>query len=63
METQEYQRLLDRQVKAVKGVCGETRELIVYMDPSDADKVQRICLHHNASIKTKNIPLTAVPGP
>lgn len=50
METQEYQRLLDRQVKAVKEFAGN-EELIVYMDPSDADKVQRIALHHNASIK------------
>ena len=50
METQEYQRLLDRQVKAVKEFAGN-EELIVYMDPSDVDKVQRIALHHNASIK------------
>ena len=50
METQEYQRLLDRQVKAVKAFAGN-EELIVYMDPSDVDKVQRIALHHNASIK------------
>ena len=50
METQEYQRLLDHQVKAVKEFAGD-EELIVYMDPSDVDKVQRIALHHNASIK------------
>ena len=50
METQEYQRLLDHQVKAVKAFAGD-EELIVYMDPSDVDKVQRIALHHNASIK------------
>ena len=50
METQEYQRLLGRQVKAVKEFAGD-EELIVYMDPSDVDKVQRIALHHNASIK------------
>ena len=50
METQEYQRLLDRQVKVVKEFAGN-EELIVYMDPSDVDKVQRIALHHNASIK------------
>ena len=49
METQEYQRLLDHQVKAVKEFAGD-EELIVYMDPSDVDKVQRIALHHNASI-------------
>ena len=50
METQEYQRLLDHQVKAVKEFAGD-EELIVYMDPSYVDKVQRIALHHNASIK------------
>ena len=50
METQEYQRLLDHQVKAVKEFAGD-EELIVYMDPSDVDKGQRIALHHNASIK------------
>ena len=50
METQEYQRLLDHQVKAVKEFAGD-EELIVDMDPSDVYKVQRIALHHNASIK------------
>ena len=50
METQEYQRLLDHQVKAVKEFAGD-EELIVYMDPSDVDKVHRIALHHNSSIK------------
>lgn len=50
METQDYQRLLDRQVKDAKEFAGD-EELIVYMDPSDADKVQRIAMHHNASIK------------
>lgn len=50
METQEYQRLLDRQVKDAKEFAGD-EELIVYMDPSDADKVQRIAMHHNATIK------------
>lgn len=50
METQEYQRLLERQVKSAKEFAGD-EELVVYMDPSDADKQQRIALHHNASIK------------
>ena len=26
-------------------------ELIIYMDPSDVDKLQRIAMHHNATIK------------
>ena len=50
METQDYQRLLDRQVKAAKEFAGD-EELIIYMDPSDVDKLQRIAMHHNATIK------------
>ena len=50
METQGYQQLLDSQVKAAKEFAGH-EELIVYMDPSDVDKLQRIAMHHNASIK------------
>lgn len=50
METQDYQYLLDRQVKEAKEFAGH-EDLIVYMDPSDTDKVQRIAMHHNASIK------------
>ena len=50
METQEYQQLLDRQVKEAKAFAGD-EELIIYMDPSDGDKLQRIAMHHNASIK------------
>ena len=50
METQDYQRLLDRQVKAAKEFAGD-EELVIYMDPSDADKLQRIAMHHNATIK------------
>lgn len=50
METQEYQQLLDSQVKAAKEFAGG-EELIIYMDPSDADKLQRIAMHHNAAIK------------
>ena len=50
METQEYQRLLERQVRAEKEFAGD-EELVIYMDPSDEDKVQRIAMHHNAVIK------------
>ena len=50
METQEYQQLLDRQVKEAKAFAGD-EELIIYMDPSDVDKLQRIAMHHNATIK------------
>lgn len=50
METQEYQQLLEQQVKAAKDFAGD-EELIIYMDPSDADKARRIAMHHNAVIK------------
>ena len=50
METREYHELLERQVKEAREFAGED-ELIVYMDPSDADQVQRIAMHQNAVIK------------
>ena len=50
MDTGDYQRLLERQVKAAKEFAGD-EELIIYMDPSDADCLQRLALHHNATIK------------
>ena len=57
METQEYQQLLDRQVKEAKAFAGD-EELIIYMDPSDGDKLQRIAMHHNASIKLSEYSFT-----
>ena len=50
METREYQALLERQVKAAKEFAGE-EHIIIYMDPADQDKVQRLAMHHNAEIK------------
>lgn len=50
METQEYQQLLEEQVRQAKAFAGKD-ELIIYMDPSDGDKLQRIALHHSAVIK------------
>lgn len=50
METREYHELLERQVKEAREFAGED-ELIIYMDPSDADQVQRIAMHQNAVIK------------
>ena len=50
MDTGDYQRLLESQVKAAKEFAGD-EELIIYMDPSDADRLQRLALHHNATIK------------
>lgn len=50
METQDYQKLLEEQVRKAKAFAGE-EELVIYMDPSDGDKAQRIALHHSAVIK------------
>ncbi|MCC8025043.1 MAG: V-type ATP synthase subunit E [Clostridium sp.] len=57
METQEYQQLLERQVKAAKKFAGD-EELVIYMDPSDGDKAQRLALHHNAVIKISEYSFT-----
>lgn len=53
METSDYQQLLEAMVKDAKEFAG-SEELIVYMDPSDEDKVRRIALHCNASIKVSD---------
>lgn len=50
METEEYEALLESQVKAAKEFAGE-EEVVIYMDPSDEDKAQRMAHHHNAVIK------------
>lgn len=57
METQEYQQLLERQVKAAKQFAGD-EELVIYMDPSDEDKAQRIALHYNAVIRISEYSFT-----
>lgn len=51
MESREYAELLERQVKAAKEFAGD-EVLVVYMDPADEDKMRRIALHCNVSIKT-----------
>ena len=45
-----FVELKECQVKAAKEFAGDA-ELIIYMDPPDQDKLQRIALHHNATIK------------
>ena len=48
METQDYQKLLEHQIqKAVEFADGA--ELIVYLDPVDEDKLQRLAMHHSAA--------------
>ncbi len=51
MESPAYTELLERQVKAAKRFAGD-EALVVYMDPSDEDKMHRISLHCNVTIKT-----------
>lgn len=50
METPAYQALLERQVKQAKELAGND-ELILYLDPADEDKIQRLALHNNVTIK------------
>lgn len=48
METREYQKLLERQIRqAVEFADGA--ELIVYLDPADEDKLQRLAMHHSTA--------------
>ena len=44
METSAYQQMLERQIRHAKEVAGE-EALVVYLDPGDEDKLQRIALH------------------
>lgn len=50
MDSREYQELLEDQVRQVKEFAGN-EEAIIYMDPSDADKMPRIAMHQGAEIK------------
>ncbi|MDO5416854.1 MAG: V-type ATP synthase subunit E [Lachnospiraceae bacterium] len=50
METSRYLHLLDAQIKHAKEFAGQ-EELIIYMDPSDADKANRLAMQNNARIK------------
>ena len=50
MESRQYQILLENQVRQVKEFAGN-EEAIIYMDPSDADKLPRIAMHLGAEIK------------
>lgn len=50
METSDYLKLLEAQVRAAVQFAGQ-EELIIYLDPVDEDKMHRLALHHNANIK------------
>ena len=49
METAQYQRLLERQIRRAREVAGDD-ELIIYMDPTDSDKLPRIALHQGEGV-------------
>lgn len=50
METNEYEALLESQIASAKKLAGE-EPLIIYLDPADEDKLNRLALHHNADIR------------
>lgn len=50
MDSQEYFPLLEKQIKEAKEFAGD-QELIIYMDPADENKIPRLALHHNVTIK------------
>lgn len=50
METPAYFHLLEAQIKAAREFAG-AEELILYLDPSDEDKLNRLALHQNVLIK------------
>jgi len=52
LETREYQNLLECQIKKAVDFAGDDK-IIIYLDPVDEDKVQRLALHHgNVEIRT-----------
>lgn len=57
METREYQALLESQVTYAKEVAGG-EPLIIYLDPADQDKLNRLALHHNADIRISEYSFT-----
>ena len=52
METSEYQHMLERQIEQAREVAGNA-PLIVYLDPTDEDKLQRIALHQGSGVELR----------
>lgn len=48
LETPEYQRLLEKQIKHAVDFAGGD-EVIIYLDPADEDKARRLALHHGGA--------------
>lgn len=58
LETNDYQKLLERQIQAAIDFAGDD-QVIVYLDPVDEDKVRRLALHHgNVEIKISEYSFT-----
>lgn len=58
LETQDYQKLLERQVEDAVNFAGDD-EITIYLDPVDEDKVRRLALHHGkAEIKISQYSFT-----
>ena len=58
LETREYQQLLERQIDEAVAFAGDD-EIIIYLDPVDEDKRQRLALHHGtAQIRTSEYSFT-----
>ena len=53
METSDYLTLLEKEIKEAKEVAGNDA-LILYMDPADADKINRLSLDHQADIRVSD---------
>lgn len=50
METTEYEKLLERQVKAALAFAGND-EIVIYLDPADQDKVHLLDIRNNVDLK------------
>ena len=58
LETQDYQKLLERQVKQAVEVAGND-QMIIYLDPVDEDKLNRLALHNgNAELRISEYSFT-----
>ena len=58
LETQDYQRLLERQVKHAVEFAGDD-QVIIYLDPVDEDKLNRLALHNgNAELRISEYSFT-----
>ena len=58
LETQDYQKLLERQVQHAVEFAG-TDQVIIYLDPVDEDKCNRLALHNgNAELRISEYSFT-----